>query len=108
MKSRTASPPLIQTKVPLLTLLVAKDNGRFMARCPELDLVTEMDRQEETIQAMIEMIREYAEDYTRRIKEFATSPNRAHHRPYVDRIAACENEWAVRELIEVRFGRVHV
>ncbi len=56
-----------------------------MAKCPELDLVTEMDTPAEALQAMVEMIREYAEDYRAREELFAASPNRAHHKPYVRR-----------------------
>jgi len=41
------------TSVSLLTIL--KDGKKHMARCPELDLVTEMDTQEEALKAMVEI-----------------------------------------------------
>lgn len=108
MGSRSKAPPQIETKVPILTVLIAKDDGRFMARCPELDLVTEMDREEEAFEGMLEMLLEYAGDYRKRIKEFTSSPNRAHHWPYIEKIAACRDKWELRELIGIRYGRVHV
>ncbi len=48
---------------PILTILLIQDDGRVMAKCAELDLVTEMDTPQEALHAMVEMIREYAEDY---------------------------------------------
>lgn len=96
------------TGVPLLTVFIIKDNIRYMAKCPELDLVTEMDSKEQALEAMVEMIREYAEDYTTREDIYLRSPNRAHHKPYIDRIMACHSEWEVMELIETRHGHLHV
>ncbi|MBI1743139.1 hypothetical protein HYR54_08750 [Candidatus Acetothermia bacterium] len=93
---------------PTLTVLLVKDDGYFMAKCPELDLVTEMDKPQEALHAMVEMIREYAEDYHQREQVFLASPNRAHHKPYVDSILACRDEWAVWELLEVRHARIHL
>lgn len=64
-----------------------------MARCVELDLVTEMDTPHEALQAMVEMVGEYAEDYKKKQDIYIRSPNRAHHKPYVDRISACKDKW---------------
>jgi methyl coenzyme M reductase gamma subunit len=75
---------------------------------PELDLVTEMDTPAAALHAMVEMIREYAEDYRAREELFAASPNRAHHKPYIERILACRDEWELWELLEVRHGRLHL
>ena len=96
------------TGISLLTVLIIKDNSRYMAKCPELDLVTEMDTTEEALRAMVEIIREYAEDYKAREEIFLQSPNRAHHKPYIDRIAACKDEWELIELIGVRYGHLHL
>jgi hypothetical protein len=41
---------------PMLTVLLVKDAGRFMAKCTELDLVTEMDSSQAALQAIVEMI----------------------------------------------------
>lgn len=92
----------------MLTVLVLKDDGRFMAKCLELDLVTEMDTPHEALQAMLEMIREYAEDYRARERLYRASPNRAHHKPYIDRIVACRDKWELWELIEIRHGRLYL
>jgi len=63
-----------------------------MAKCSELDLVTEMDSKEEALEAMVESIRGYAEDYKAREDVYLRSPNRAHHKPYIDSIIACGDE----------------
>lgn len=96
------------TTASLITVLIIKDNGRYMAKCPELDLVTEMDTKEEALEAIVELIREYAEDYKAREETYLKSTNRAHHKPYVDRITRCEGEWELMELIEVRYGRLYL
>jgi len=94
--------------VSLLTVVIVRDNSKFMAKCPELDLITEMDTQEQAFKAIVEMIREYAQDYEAHEEHYLKSPNRAHHKPYIDRIAACQDEWEVMELIGVRYGHIYV
>jgi predicted RNase H-like HicB family nuclease len=94
--------------IPLLAVFIIKDNGRFMARCPELDLVTEMDTPEDAFKAIVEMVKEYAQDYKKREEIFTKSPNRAHHKPYIDRILECKDKWALYELIAVKYGHIHL
>ncbi len=96
------------SKVPILSVFILKDDGRFMAKSPELDLVTEMETPEEAFRAIVEMMIEYAKDYRKREDVYRKSPNRAHHKPYVDHILACKEWWEVLELIEVRHGRIHL
>ena len=96
------------TTASLLTVLIVKDNGKCMAKCPELDLVTEMDTKEEALEAIEELIREYAEDYKAREEIYLKSPNRAHHKPYIDKITACQDEWEIMELIGIRYGHLHL
>ena len=43
------------TSASLLTVLIVKGNGKCMAKCSELDLVTEMDTKEEALKAIIEL-----------------------------------------------------
>ncbi len=81
----------IITGVALLTIFIVKDNGSYMAKCPELDLVSEMDSKEDALKAMIEMIMEYAEDYKTCEEIYLRSSNRAHHKPYVDAVLAENN-----------------
>jgi len=83
----------------LLTVVIARDDHRFSARCLELDLITEMDTPEEALADLLSMMQEYAADYQRRRELFARSPNRAHHRPYVEAILRCRDEWELRELL---------
>lgn len=96
------------TGVSFLTILIIRDDGRYMAKCPELDLVTEMDSKEKALEAMVEMVREYAEDYKAKEDVYLRSPNRAHHKPYVEMIMACQDEWELMESIGVHYGHLHV
>lgn len=108
-RERTNEEPVkYQIEIPLLTVCIFKDNNRFCAKCIELDLVTETDTQEETLLAMVEMIREYAQDYELRKEIFSASPNRYHHLPYIERINRCKDNWELLEQIEVRYGHIHL
>ncbi len=98
----------VVASVPLLTVFIIKDNGAYMAKCLELDLVTEMDSQEEALKAIVEMIEEYAEDYKAQESVYLRSPNRAHHKPYIDVIADCRDKWEIMESIKVRYAHLHV
>jgi predicted RNase H-like HicB family nuclease len=98
----------IVTSVALLTIFIVKDNGSYMSKCPELDLVTEMDTKEDALKAMVEMITEYAEDYRTQEEIYLRSPNRSHHKPYVDAIIACHDEWEVLELLDVRYAHIYI
>jgi hypothetical protein len=94
--------------VPILTVFIFKDDERYMAKCIELDLITEMDNPEEALKAIVEMIKEYAEDYKKREELFIKSPNRAHHKPYIDEILKCKNLWEIYQLIKVQYGYVYL
>ena len=96
------------TGVSLLTIFIAKDDESYMAKCPELDLITEMNTKEEALKAIVEMIVEYAEDYKSNEDTYVRSPNRAHHKPYIDAILACSDEWELMELLEVRYAHLHL
>jgi len=98
----------IITGVSLLTIFIAKDDESYMAKCPELDLITEMNTKEEALKAIVEMIVEYAEDYKSNEDMYVRSPNRAHHKPYIDAILACNDEWELMELLEVRYAHLHL
>ncbi len=77
-----------------------------MAKCVELDLVTEMDTPEMALKALVEIMKEYAVDYKKNEKVYAKSPNRGHHKPYVAQILACKKDWEILELIETRHGHL--
>ena len=99
---------LAQIKIPVLDIIILRDEDRYVARCPELDLVTEMNTAEDSFDAMLEMIKEYCEDYLKRESLFRKSPNRSHHYPYILQIAQCKSDWELRELVEIRYGSVYV
>ncbi len=107
-KTHRTKKPQIVVAEPRLTVLLAKDNGSYCAKCPELDLVTQLPTAEAALADLIEAMRDYAAEYLRDRKPYASSPNRAHHLPYVEAIAACKTDWDLRALIEIRHGFVHV
>ena len=41
-----------------------------------------------------------AEEYLEDLEIYENSPNRAHHLPYIQAIAACKDVWDIRMLIE--------
>lgn len=79
-----------------------------MAKCVELDLVTEMDTPEEALKAIVEMIKEYSEDYKKREELFIKSPNRRHHKPYVEEVLKCKDLWDIYQLIKVQYGYIYL
>jgi hypothetical protein len=95
-------PTGISSVVSLLTVYVVKGGKRFMAKRVELDLVTEMDTPEAALTAIRVMIEAYAEDDGAHWNRNLNSPNRAHHKPYVERILSGRDPWELMELIEVR------
>ncbi len=108
VKRHRVRKPHIVVSEPRLSVLLAKGNGSYCAKCPELDLVTQLPTAEAALADLIDAIRDYASEYLRDHKLYATSPNRAHHLPYVEAIAACKTDWDLRALIEIRHGFVHV
>ena len=107
-KLHRAREPKIVVAEPRLTVLLAKDNGSYCAKCPELDLVTQLPTAEAALADLIEAMRDYAAEYLRDRKLYAASPNRAHHLPYGEAIASCKTDWDLRALIEIRHGFVHI
>jgi hypothetical protein len=99
--------PHIVVCEPRLTVLLAKDNGAYCAKCPELDLVTELPSADEALADLLDSMREYATEYLQNRRLYVGSPNRAHHLPYVEAISACKTEWDLRSLIEIQHGFVH-
>lgn len=79
--------PKIVVAEPLLTILLGKDNGLYCAKCPELDLVTELPSADAALEDLIEAIQDYAKEYIQEGDRYAASPNRAHHLPYIEAIA---------------------
>jgi len=100
--------PRITINEKKLTVLLAQDNGNFCASCPELDLVTAMDSEEATLNDLLEAMQDYAREYLAELSLYRNSPNRAHHYPYIRAIAACENKWDLKSMIEIRYGYLYV
>ena len=104
----TEATPAYVLKPPLLNVVLFSEGQRIMAQCIELDLITEMDSAEAALKAIVEMIREYAEDYREREELFAHSPNRAHHKPYLDELLRCNTEQELLERLVIRYGSIQL
>jgi bifunctional DNA-binding transcriptional regulator/antitoxin component of YhaV-PrlF toxin-antitoxin module len=67
-----------QSKAKKLTMELEYDpeTYQYIAACPELDLATAGDREEEAVEDLVEAMEEYAQDYLERLDLFASSPNR--------------------------------
>lgn len=100
--------PRIMIREKLLTVLLALDDDKYCAYCPELDLVTEMDTPEDAVEDIIEAIKEYAQEYMEDLELYSNSPNRAHHLPYAKAVISCKADWELRMMIEIKHGLVHV
>lgn len=98
--------PKIMISEKCISVILAKSDDGYCAYCPELDLVTEMDGKDECFNDILEAIKDYAEEYMQDFKLYANSPNRAHHLPYIQRVASCKDTFDLLALIEVRYGFV--
>jgi hypothetical protein len=94
-----------------LTAQIQWSDGQCCAYCPELDLATAMDTEEEALTDLAEMAVEYAEDYLEDLAFYAKSPNRAGHLPSILAVAECttdvydvEGVRKVQELFESKRG----
>jgi predicted RNase H-like HicB family nuclease len=105
---KPVSVPKILTFEKRLTVILARDEDKYCAFCPDLDLVTEMESPEEALEDMVEAMKDYAEEYLSEYELYSRSPNRAHHLPYIKAIASCTNDWDIRMLVEVQYGLVQV
>lgn len=102
--------PTLLLQGPLLTVILAPDEveGMICAFCPELDLVTEMPTEEEALGDLLEALRDYAEEYEEESDLYAKSPNRAHHRPYIQAILKAKDDWELKTLLDIRYGVLHL
>src|SRR2546425_11270162 len=107
-KRRRTKEPQILVPEHKLTILLAKDNGSYCATCPELDLVTQLPTADAALEDLIEAIRDCSKEYLRDRKLYSTSPNRAHHLPYIEAIAAANTDRVLRSRIEVKNDCGHV
>lgn len=83
----------------LISTYVKLDDGQYMACCPELDIFTTLDTEEEAVQDLVDAVKEYSERYMREFDLYANSANRAKHLPYVLAILFCENDEEVKRMM---------
>ena len=96
--------PKFQPYVPVLKKLTLElefdlETHQYVAACPELDLATAGDREEEAVEDLVEAMEEYAQDYLERLDLFASSPNRGAHLPLILSIASCASKADMRGLL---------
>ena len=97
-----------QPVVKKLTLELEFDleTHQYVAACPELDLATAGDREEEAVEDLVEAMEEYAQDYLERLDLFASSPNRGAHFPLILSIAMCASKSDIRRLLTAPLKRI--
>ncbi|MCS6902990.1 MAG: hypothetical protein NZO41_01770 [Candidatus Bipolaricaulota bacterium] len=102
--------PTLSLQGPLLTVIIAPDVETKMicAVCPELDIVAEGPSEAETVQDLLEAIRDYAEEYREDLALYLASPNRAHHWPYLQAVLQAKDDWHLKRLLDVRYGILQI
>jgi predicted RNase H-like HicB family nuclease len=99
------SQPLVKKKL-TLELEYDPETHQYVAACPELDLATAGDREDEAVEDLVESMEEYVQDYLERLDLFASSPNRGAHLPLILSIASCASKADIRGLLAVPLKRI--
>ena len=82
------------------------ETHQYVAACPELDLATAGDIEEEAIEDLVEAMEEYAQDYLERLDLFASSPNRGAHLPLILSVASCASKADIHGLFAKPLNRI--
>ncbi len=98
--------PTLIVRGSLISLILAKDENKICAFCPELDIITEMPSEDEALCDMLEALRDYAVEYKGNFRQYHNSPNRAHHWPYIKAILKTKDAWELRRLLDIRYGDI--
>jgi len=98
--------PEIELREKCISVIIAKTKYGYCAYCPELDLVTELHTIDTAFKDIIEAIKDYTKEYMQDFNLYSNSPNRAHHVPYIQRITACKDDFALLSITEIRYGFV--
>lgn len=109
-KSVHSRRPTLSLRGPLLTVIIAPDPDEKMvcALCPEVDVAAEGPTEAETLQDLLEALRDYAEEYHDDLELYLSSPNRAHHWPYLQAILKAQDEWELKQLLDIRYGVLQI
>jgi len=100
--------PTLIARGPLLSVIIARDNGMFCGFCPELDIISELPSEAGVLQDMVEAIRNYAQEYKKYFRDYYRSSNRSHHWPYIKEILKTRSDWEIRKMFDIRYGDIHV
>ena len=76
-----------------------EEDGSITLALDVLTLYANGNTEEEALNDLLEQLQVYAEEYLTHINEYRYAPNRKAHLPYVLRIALCENEQELRQLL---------
>ncbi len=76
-----------------------EEDGSITLALDVLALYANGNTEEEALNDLLEQLQVYAEEYLTHINEYRYAPNRKAHLPYVLRIALCENEQELRQML---------
>lgn len=91
-------PLALKTEVDQLTAVIEPDGDRFLAICPELDLVASETSPEEALSELVSEAIIYAEEYLTEEDLYRKDPVRVRHAHWIHRITSSPDESAVRRL----------
>ena len=78
---------------------IPEEDGSITLALEVLNLYANGNTKEEATNDLLEQLQVYAEEYLAHINEYRYASNRKTHLPYVLRIALCENEQELRQLL---------
>lgn len=81
--------------------VVYEKDGSVTLALDQLDLVVNGSTLEEAVNDLVRELKLYCQDYLERMPLFINAPNRRDHFPYILRIALCENDAEIRDLLEL-------
>ena len=78
---------------------IPEEDGSITLALDVLNLYANGITKEEATNDLLEQLQVYAEEYLAPINAYRYAPNRKAHLPYILRIALCENEQELRQLL---------
>lgn len=75
-------------------------DGSITLSLHEIDLVVNRPSLEEAVNAMVQELKEYAEEYYENFRLYYSSPNRKNHFPYVLKILITDNTDDIKVIID--------
>lgn len=88
-------------KFSLKAVAFEEEDGSVTLALDELDIAVNAPSLEEAVNELVQELKLYARDYLDRAQLFLNAPNRRHHLPYILRVALCNSDEEVKDLVEV-------